>query len=263
MVTFFVGYVGKGVLMRYRRVELLDAVDGSDVASRRSYTGYYFTRPGTADVDLEPSAVALRIGAARGDGPVILEGAEHRTLSAMRAGLWETAFVRQDDTVSLAGGIRFELVGDRIARVRNASGLALRGAFMTDLGGGVYALGEIPPGASVEVPTVPTSYLPVGARPEGTHYVGADAFLGSLGYRTDVRAAVLGLLSLGSEAPSSGNLPTLFARLDPGPVPDASPTFAAELDVRLLRVVPALAPSPVFVPGLPTPSVLRSTGGAP
>lgn len=254
LATFLVGYVGKGVQMRYRRVELLDAVDGSSTASRRSYTGYYFTRPAAADVELEPGAVALRLGTSGGDGPVVVEGAEHRTLAAMRAGLWETAFVRQDDTVALGGGIRFELEGDRIARVRNASGLAVRGAFMTDLGGGLYALGEIPAGDVVDVPTVPTSYLPVGARPEGGHYVGTEAFLGSLGYQTDVKDVVLGMLAMGSEAPSSGNLPTFFARLDPGPAPRTSPSFATEIDVRMLRVVPAMAPSTVYVPNLPTAS---------
>lgn len=256
MATFLVGYVGKGVLMRYRRVELLDVVDGSDVATRRSYTGYFYTRPSAADVELAPGAVAVRLGASGGDGPVTVEGAEHRTLASMRAGLWETAFVREDDATPIGGAIRFELMGDRIARVRNDSGIALRGAFMTDLAGGVYALGEIPAGGAVDVPTVPSSYLPVGTRPDGQYYPGSDAFLGSLGYQTDVTDVVLGLLSLGADAPASTSLPTLFARLDPGPAPSASPAFAAELDVRMLRVVPRMPAPTVYVPGLPVASTL-------
>ena len=42
---FFVGYLGKGVLMRYRRVEIVEAVEGDTVGLARRYTGYYFTRP--------------------------------------------------------------------------------------------------------------------------------------------------------------------------------------------------------------------------
>ncbi len=262
MATFFVGYVGKGVQMRYRRVELLDAVDGSEVASARRYTGYFYTRPSAVDVELAPGAVAMRIGSSgASDGPVVIEGSEHRTLATMRAGLWETAFVREDDTTPLGGAIRFELEGDRIARVRNDSPLPLRAAFMTDLAGGVYAIGEVPAGGVAAVPTVPSSYLNVGARPEGTYYVGAEAFLGSLGYQTDVQEAIIGLLALGAEPPSSGVLPTLFARLDAGPAPVSTPSFDRELDVRILRVLPRMAVPATYVPGIASSSPLGALLG--
>ena len=255
MATFSVGYVGKGVLMRYRRVELVDVVDGSDVGVSRRYTGYFYTRPAAVDVELAPGAVAMRVGSnGAGDGPLVREGAEHRTLETMRAGLWETAFVREDDTPSIGGAVRFELEGSRIARVRNDSTLTLHGAFMTDLGGGVYGIGEIAPGATVEVPTVASSYLPVGDRPNGQYWAGGDAFLGTLGYQSDARAAISALMQLGTEAPSAGILPMLYARLDPAPAPRATPSFEAELDVRILRVVPRMPGVALYVP-IPEASV--------
>ncbi|MBN8612483.1 MAG: hypothetical protein J0L92_17955 [Deltaproteobacteria bacterium] len=249
MATFFVGYVGKGVLMRYRRVELVDVVEGSELGISRRYTGYFYTRPAAVDVALAPGAVAMRVGSnGAGDGPLVREGAEHRTLETMRAGLWETAFVREDDTPSIGGAVRFELDGSRIARVRNDSTEALHGAFMTDLAGGVYAIGEIAPGASVEVPTIASSYLPVGDRPNGQYWAGGDAFLGTLGYQSDAREAISALMQLGSEAPSAGILPVLYARLDPASAPSATPSFEAELDVRILRVVPRMPGAALYVP---------------
>ncbi len=251
LATFLVGYVGKGVLMRYRRIELLDAADGASVASARRYTGLFYTRPAAVDVELPAGAVAMRIGGGGGDGPVNVEGSEHASLRSMRAGLWETAFTREDEAMPLGGAVSFELDGTRIARVRNDSPLVLRAAFMTDLAGGVYSLGEIPAGAAVEVPTAPSSYIAVGERPDPQYWNSADAFLGTLGYQTDARDAVLALLSLGSEAPSSGSLPVLYARLDPSDPPAATPEFTRELDLRILRVVPRMPGAPTYVPNLP------------
>ena len=257
--TFFVGYVGKGVLMRYRRVELVDVVDGSETGVSRRYTGYFYTRPAAVDVDLAPRAVAMRMGSGgAGDGPVVREGAERRTLETMRAGLWETAFVREDDTPPLGGAVRFELEGTRIARVRNDLPIALHGAFMTDLAGGVYAIGEVAAGSVVEVPTTPSSYLPVGDRPSGEYWGGGDAFLGTLGYQSDARGAVTAMMGMSNEAPSAGILPVLYARLDPGDPPGATPSFERELDVRIRRVVPRMQGGALFVPGLPplpTPTI--------
>ncbi|MFO0713228.1 MAG: hypothetical protein U0353_25455 [Sandaracinus sp.] len=262
MATFFVGYVGKGVLMRYRRIALVDVVDGSPTGAGRTYTGLFYTRPTGADVELSPGAVAMRIGSGN-DGPTIREGGDHRTLESMRAGLWETAFVRQDDTPSLGGPVRFELDGSRIARVRNDSTLTLRAAFMTDLAGGVYQLPEIAPGTSVDVPTAPTSFLAVGDRPSADYWTGADAFLGTLGYRSDAREAVMAMMAMSTEAPSAGVLPVLYARIDPEAPPDASPTFDAELDVRILRVVPSMQGSALYVPTLTAAIQRAASEGSP
>ncbi len=249
MATFFVGYVGKGVQMRYRRIEFVDIVEGSDTGTSRRYTGYFYTRPAAVDVELAPGAVAMRIGSnGAGEGPLIREGAERRTLETMRAGLWETAFVREDATPSIGGAIRFELDGSRIARVRNDSSQPLHGAFMTDLAGGVYAIGEVAPGVSVDVPTVATSYLAVGDRPTAQYWAGADAFLGTLGYRSDARAAVNAMMAMSTESPSSGILPVLYARVDPTSEPAANPSFSPELDVRILRVVPRMPGMALYVP---------------
>jgi hypothetical protein len=262
--TFFVGYVGKGVLMRYRRVELVDVVDGSETGVSRRYTGYFYTRPAAVDVDLAPRAVAMRMGSGgAGDGPVVREGAERRTLETMRAGLWETAFVREDDTPALGGAVRFELEGSRIARVRNDTTLSIHGAFMTDLAGGVYAIGEIAAGSVVEVPTAASSYLQVGDRPSGEYWTGADAFLGTLGYQSDARGAVTAMMGMGNEAPSSGILPVLYGRLDPADPPSATPAFERELDVRILRVVPRMQGAALYVPNLPAvPVTIGASNGA-
>jgi hypothetical protein len=266
--TFLVGLVGKGVLMRYRRIETLDAIEGSDSGVSRRYTGFFYTRPATVDVDLAPGAVALRLGGAT-DGPVVVEGAERRTLREMRAGLWETAFVREDDTPSLGGSLRFELDGTRFARVHNDSTLALHGAFMTDRSGGVYAIGELAPGGVADIPTTASSYIGVGDRPSGEFWSSGDAFLGTLGYQSDAREAVTAMMGMGEQAPVQGNVPVLWARLDPGAPPSAAPEFERELDLRLLRIVPRSTPVAITVPSTTVPeheaqgTLGTATGGAP
>lgn len=206
----------------------------------------------------------MRMGSGgAGDGPVVREGAERRTLETMRAGLWETAFVREDDTPALGGAVRFELEGSRIARVRNDTTLSIHGAFMTDLAGGVYAIGEIAAGSVVEVPTAASSYLQVGDRPSGEYWTGADAFLGTLGYQSDARGAVTAMMGMGNEAPSSGILPVLYGRLDPADPPSATPAFERELDVRILRVVPRMQGAALYVPNLPAvPVTIGASNGA-
>jgi hypothetical protein len=266
--TFLVGLVGKGVLMRYRRIETLDAIEGSDSGVSRRYTGFFYTRPATVDVDLAPGAVALRLGGAT-DGPVVVEGAERRTLREMRAGLWETAFVREDDTPSLGGSLRFELDGTRFARVHNDSTLALHGAFMTDRSGGVYAIGELAPGGVADIPTTASSYIGVGDRPSGEFWSSGDAFLGTLGYQSDAREAVTAMMGMGEQAPVQGNVPVLWARLDPGAPSSAAPEFERELDLRLLRIVPRSTPVAITVPSTTVPeheaqgTLGTATGGAP
>jgi hypothetical protein len=131
--------------------------------------------------------------------------------------------------------------------------IAIHGAFMTDLAGGVYAIGEIAAGSVVEVPTTATSYLPVGDRPSGEYWNGGDAFLGTLGYQTDARGAVTAMMGMGGEAPSAGVLPLLYGRLDPADPPSATPAFERELDVRILRVVPGMQGPATYVPNLPPP----------
>jgi len=91
----------------------------------------------------------------------------------------------------------------------------------------------------------------------------AAGFPGRSGYPGAVREAGLALLAMGTEAPASGILPVLYARLDAAEPPAATPEFTRELDVRILRVVPRMPGSPIYVPNLPAPvSAAAPTIGA-
>lgn len=244
-VLLAVGYVGKGVSMRYRRFELLEVVEGQERAPARRYTGLFATRPGAFDLEgPAPGDVARRLDGSGERGPVHRhEGARVR-LADFRAGLWETVFVREDRVVGLGGAVRFERDGRRLAAVVNDTPHALEDAFVVDGAGAIYVVGDVAPGARASIPR--------GSAVGVASYTPAEGVAREIARVVELEqgdaAYVGGLVALtGALAP--GLVPVLYARA-PAPA-EALGVFAREHDERWIRVVPALPGSPV-APALPS-----------
>ncbi len=129
LVLVVVGYVGKGVSMRYRRFEIVELVEGQTRAGARRYTGLFSTRPGSYDLPVMEGA-ARRVDPAGDRGPTYHHDGDRVELRDFHTGLWETVFLREDRMIELGGAIRFERDGDRLATVVNDSPLALTDAFV-------------------------------------------------------------------------------------------------------------------------------------
>jgi len=236
LVVFAVGYLGKGVVMRYRRVEVMEAHEGSAFGTMTRNMGFFYTRPASSTLTLDEGSVGLRYNGNISSGPTTEEGGASRRLEGMRAGLWETIFVREEGVRDLGGAIHFVLEGTRIVAVRNESALALHDAFISDVLGNLYRVGDVAPGASAPVPTNATSFLAPGSTlSNDISDPGTQAFLGMLGFQSDALAAVTSMMT--GEV-ISFEVPVLYARLEPSPVPNISPSFERDLDLRILRVVP-------------------------
>ncbi len=245
-VMFFVGYLGKGVLMRYRRVEIVEAVEGDSVGLARRYTGYYFTRPGSMQTPgPEDGGVYRLLG---GSGGTIHIGDTHQTLRDVSGSLWETVFTREEHEIDLGTGITFTLDERRLAAVHNGTASALHNAFVVDAAGTVYVIGDVPAGASADIPRDGALFLPTS----GFYDVNAaevGTLRDALGLSRDDSAYALGVARLLGSLPS-GLIPVLYARCEAEPAPSATPTFAVERDIRIVRVVP----------NLPVPDVYLATG---
>jgi hypothetical protein len=240
-VIFLVGYVGKGVVMRYRRIELVDVVDGDTLATSRRYTGYYFTRPsGTEIAGPEHGGILHVLGGA--PGPV-LDG-ERPSLRDAHGGLWETVFTREDHTEDLGGAIAFARDGSRLAQVQNGSTRAIEGACVLDMAGQLFMVGAIPAGGTAEIPRDPA--YSIGPSPSFYDETAPEvaAMRECLGLSYGDERYVLGLMrQLGTGV--IARLPVLWARTAPDPA--SSPTFSAEEDLRIVRVVPNWPASPIFL----------------
>ncbi len=261
LVVFAVGYLGKGVVMRYRRVEFIEAHEGSAFGAMTRNVGFFYTRPASSTLVLDEGNVGLRYNGNISSGPITEEGGASRRLDGMRAGLWETVFVREEGALDLGGAIHFVLDGTRIASVRNDTSVALHDAFISDTLGNLYRVGELAPGASAPVPTNAASYLAPGATLTSTEYdESTRAFLGMLGFQSDARDAVTSMVQ--GEI-ISFEVPVLYARLDPSRAPSVSPSFEPDLDLRILRVVPDEL-QPIARPSLPsTEAPDAGTSGTP
>lgn len=245
-VMFLVGYVGKGVVMRYRRVDIVEAVEGDSVGVARRYTGYYFTRPASMQTEgAEDGGIFRVLG---GSGGTVRLGDTAPSLRGVSGSLWETVFTREEHEIDLGAGVTFTLDDRRLAAVHNGTGATLEHAFVVDGGGSVYAVGDVAPGASANIPRDASLYLPnsgyydVGASEVGT-------LRDALGLGRDEDAYALGIIRLLGTMPA-GSLPVLYARTAPDAAPTADPSFSAERDLRILRLLP----------DYPTPAVLPTSG---
>lgn len=263
-VLLAVGYVGKGVTMRYRRFEVLEAVEDQRRVTSRRYTGLYVTRPGSFDLPGTPRGEAAhRIAGGGSRGPVHRHEGERVRMTDFRAGLWETVFVREDRMVDLPGTVRFERDARRLAAVVNDSPAPLTHAFVMESSGAVYVVGEVPAGGRAAIPRSPAVTL-YAHDPEGSSRTLADL----LGIDPEERRYLRGIVQTVQASPSvpgAADVPVLFARLPSEGTPIAD-RFVSEADHRWLRLVPRLRGEPVLPaappidPMAPPPPVLDDAG---
>lgn len=231
LALLIVGYIGKGVSMRYRRVELVELVEGQRRAPARRYTGLYATRPGAFDLPATSGGEAHRIHGAGESGPIYVHEADGVHLTGFRAGLWETVFLREDRVVDVGGAIRFERDGRRLASVVNDTPHPLTHAFVIDGTGAVYRVGAIAAGGSAPIPR-----RSVGSLSRGGYY--GDYEIERLTEPGEHRPYLRGLAHLAgpSFVPARPEAPVLYAHvsLDPTSIGEV---FAHEADHRWIRVI--------------------------
>lgn len=239
LVMLFVGYLGKGVLMRYRRVEIVEAVEGDASATSRTYTGYFLTAPSMVEIAGRGGGRALRLASGGGDDGLVYDHAGERPrMTSMRGGLWETIFVREDRLIELgADGITFGYSGDELVSITNGTRQTIRNAFVLDEAR-VYAIGEIAPGASRPIPRSAAAMLSGGYGLDDENDPTPRELATQLGLTEDDAPYLRGVLRLIGGASASPSEPLLWARLDPEDAPESSPGFAREEDLRLLLMRP-------------------------
>lgn len=246
LLLLFVGYLGKGVTMRYRRVELIETMEGQARAASRRYTGLFSTRPGTFELPGGDDRNMLRrIGGGAQLGPVHRIENDVETLVDFRAGLWETTFLREDRIVDLGGPISFERDGRRLASVRNDSTTPLEGAIVIDQNGAIYLVGDVPAGSRADIARSSVAMLSRHTM-LGPGSEGAETIARHTGYAGDEDEAmrVRGLIHLLGARFVPDIAPVLYARL-PASATSIGDVFSREIDQRWLRIRPALPGSTV------------------
>ena len=270
LILLAVGYIGKGVTMRYRRVELVESVEGQARGSARRFTGLFTTRPGGFELPGgDRFHGILRLSGGAPLGPIHRTVDDVELLVDFRSGLWETTFLREDRIVDLGGAIAFTRDERRLATVRNESTTPLSGAVVVDTNGAVFTVGDVPAGASrdidrASVATVSRHYL-LGPGADGASTV-ARHTRGD-GDAEEELERVRALIRLSGEAFVPNEAPVLYARI---PASEASlgEVFSSELDYRWLRVRPLLrgsavepAPEPAPDPWAVTPTYVEEDAG--
>lgn len=243
-VLLLVGYVGKGVTTRFRRFELVEAVEGERRAPARRYTGLYMTRPGSFELPSTPAGEAAhRVEGGGARGPEHRHHGGRVQLADFRAGLWETVFLREDRLVELRGTVRFERDGRRLAEVVNELSEPLRHAFVVEESGSVYVIGDLPPGGRASIPRTVTSTVPAWSYREGARSLATPLGLGGEHVRALAGLVATFALHTGS-ATTEPVLPALYAYV---PIDSATlaERFSSEADERWIRIVPRLRGEPV------------------
>lgn len=233
-----VGYVGKGTTMRYRSVSLLELAEGEAIGLERRYLGLFLTRPTTFDLPMPDVGTTRLLPESANRSVEIRAQGEGLVLGDLQGGLWETIFLREEQLTGLGGPIVFERSEAHLVAVRNESRVALHGAFVLDSTGGLYRVGEVPPGARVEI--APAPGLNVGYD-NPTFYGDSDPELRSvvneLGLPPDEREAIFGLTQVAGGSLVSA-YPALYARIDATGPAMLAEEFVREQELRLVRVVP-------------------------
>ncbi len=229
-----VGYVGKGVTMRYRQVQITEAVAGQALGSERSYLSLFLTRPTSFDLPGAQGLRLLREGSPR--MPKVVTDGARRRLEDLQGGLWQTLFLRRDATRELTGSITFDVEGLRLVGVRNGTGLQLRDAVLLAPGGSVYGIGDVAPGGTAAIQSQPVVTLTDDQWYWGAGSPDNRAFARALGMNTEQgRQTIYGLASI-SGGRMQGTTPLLFARIEQSDG-ELADTFEEEVGTHLLRVV--------------------------
>jgi cysteine-rich repeat protein len=252
-----VGYVGKGVSMRYRRFELVEVVEGDQRAIARRYVGLFTTRPGSFDLDdTSPSSIAHRIEGGGNRGPVHVHESGRVRLTDFRSGLWETTFVREDRFLDLGGAIRFERDELRLAAIENRSRLSLQDAFVVDSSGAIFPVGDVAPGARASIARASLGSL--NSSPYMDPAMQAQTLVSLLDLEAaDERPYVEGLLQTTGMRFLPPDVPVLYARVRVPPERIAD-TFRPEADYRWIRVVPRVRGAAVVLSPVPVPPTYGS-----
>jgi hypothetical protein len=237
-VLLMVGYLGKGVTMRHRSVQVVEILEGESAGPARRYGGLFLTRPASFDLPSPERGIARPIGDG-GDHPTTVADGESTTLRGMQGGLWETIFVREDHIQDLGGGILFERAGRRVVAVVNPSAHDLHGAVVVDGVGGVYRVGDVPAGGRAIVPGNTTMSLGTSNAFWGPEDYTVTQFAETMGFPHDQREILDGVSKVLGGNFTVGSVPVLIAvaEIEREPVAD---TFRAELDYTFVRVVPDL-----------------------
>ena len=245
-----VGYIGKGVTMRYRSVELVDAVAGEPLGSAREYLSFFLTRPTSFDLDDATGRRLLPEGSPRMPH-IVMDGAEQH-MEDLQGGLWQSLFLRRDTTRDLGGAITFDVENQRLTAVNNGSSAPIHDAILLAPGGAVYAVGDIAPGSAAPIQGQPIATI----RQQDYYYYGPNqsdmrALANALGMNTEEgRKTLYGLTQLtrGLEAAT----PYLLARLDESEGEIAG--FSEERSVDLLRVLVPSPEGPIHIAGYGGPT---------
>jgi len=238
-VLFAVGYVGKGVVMRYRRVSIVELAEDSERAVSRSYTGYFFTRPTSAALHPEPGAFLRRVAAPGGtSGPRYLHHDGTVEAEAVRGGLWDTIFVREDRMIDAPGGVHFDLAEGRLVNVRNDTDWTLSSAVLVDITGAAYVVGDIPPHGRAPIPDTTGWYVyeSTGGWTSGGTDATTTSLMALLRMPPEDSAVMRGIQSLLAGELIENTAPVLYAWIEAPPDPSTDPSFTREWDRRLLRV---------------------------
>lgn len=229
-----VGYVGKGVTMRYRQMQITEGVAGQALGSERTYLSLFLTRPTSFDL---PEAQGLRLlteGSPR--MPQVVTDGNRRSLEDLQGGLWQTLFLRRDATRDLGGTISFDVENLRLTGIRNGTGLQLRDAVLLAPGGSVYPIGDVAPGGTAAIETQPVVTLNDEQWYWGAGSPDNRAFARALGMNTEQgRQSIYGLASI-SGGRMQGTTPLLFARIERSDG-ELAGTFEEEVSTHLLRIV--------------------------
>ncbi len=242
-VMLGVGYLGKGTRMRYRAVEVVELQEGDDAGPARRYSGLFLTRPATFDLESPERGMTSLVRLPSADlGPTVDHGGDRPVLRGLRGRLWETVFVREDRIADLGGAVTFERSGQRLVAVHNGSSVTLRGAVVVDGVGSVYRVGTIPPGGRAAVAQVAEMTIA-----QGTVFYGEDdpslrQLAGILGLPEEHHRALDGATKVLGGSLVTPPVPALVAwAADVSAArAEVADTFGREVDLQLVRVVPAV-----------------------
>ena len=230
LTLLLVGYVGKGVKMRYRGVQVDEYVAGETRGTSARYLGLFTTRPITVESPVPRFGdVRMRHTAQQ---PTISVGPEGRVAGPISGGLWETLFVRRLSEVELSGPIRFGR-----EEVVNDSSIDLAGAIVVR-DQSILPVGRVPAGSRAAVGSegMRVSFSSLW----GTENLEFIELAGHLGLPEEHHALLLGVVQM---VPRPGDF--IFAWYEAEEEQELG-VYAPEKVVRFLRLESPTSPNLTF-----------------
>jgi len=224
-------------------------MEGERIGPARRYTGLFLTHPATFDVASPADGVTTMVSGTGTDVPPTVDhSVDPPRLRSMRGRLWETLFLRDDRLQDLGGGVQLSRDDRLLTYVDNHTSYTLRGAIVIDGTGGVYRVGDVPPGGRARIArsqshtiAMPTSYFSLTEADPQWALLAHD-----FGMSEDEKKVLMGLSGLLNGSLVTAQEPTLYARLDSGRRPADIADFGVDRDVTFVRVVPRLPDETVY-----------------